>query len=132
DHTDTAPWRRTRGGSTVVSRTVEGSPPAVAPPSTTRSIASRKYASTADAVVGGSSPLGLALGAVTGARRARTRPSATGGGESRTPTVLVPAVTSSGTPGRARRTSVSAPGQWRTISARARAPTSPTASAIAI
>src|SRR5438094_7881578 len=75
-HTFTAPWRRTRGGSTVVSRTVEGSPPAVGPPSSTRSIASRKYASTADAVVGGSSPFGLALGAVTGAPRALTRPRA--------------------------------------------------------
>src|SRR5207244_2209518 len=124
-HTFTAPWRRTRGGSTVVSRIVEGSPPAVGPPSSTRSIASRKYASTADAVVGGSSPLGLALGAVTGAPRALTRPRATGCGERRTPTVPVPAVTSSGTPGRARRTSVRAPGQWRAISARARAPPGP-------
>src|SRR5439155_301524 len=83
DQTFTAPRRRTRGGSTVVSRTVEASPPAVGPPSSTRSTASPKYASTADAVVGGSSPLGLALGAVTGAPRAPTRPRATGCGERR-------------------------------------------------
>ena len=66
------------GGSTVMSRTVEGAPPAVGPPSSTRSSPPAKYATTASAVVGGSSPEGFALGAVTGSPSILTRPCATG------------------------------------------------------
>src|SRR5256712_827016 len=70
-HTFTAPWRRTRGGSTVVSRILEGPPPALGPPSSTRTIAPPKYASTPDAGAGGSRPLGLASVARPGTPRRR-------------------------------------------------------------
>ena len=79
-----------------------------------------KYASTSPTVVGGGWPVGFALGAVIGWPSARTSACATGCAESRTPTVPEPAVTSTGTCGRAVSTSVSAPGQCRAMSARAR------------
>src|SRR5262245_65455862 len=97
------------GGWTVMSRTVDGAPPAVGPPSSTRSSDPAKYATTAPAVVGGSSPDGFALGAVTGCPSVFTRPCAIGWGDTRTPRVPVPAVTSAGTIARAGRTRVSAP-----------------------
>src|SRR5262245_62922004 len=64
-HRVTAPARRTRGGDTVRSSTVEGSPPEVGPPSSTRSICaicSPNAPRAARAVAGGGSPERLALG----------------------------------------------------------------------
>jgi hypothetical protein len=90
------PWRRTRGGQVVQSATVEPAPPAVGPPSSIRSTDPSKYRRTASAVVGGASPLGLALGAVTGKPAARTKPSATGWPGILTPTVPVSPVSAGG------------------------------------
>src|SRR5262249_684282 len=99
------------GGCTVMSRTVDGAPPAVGPPSSTSSSDPSKYATTASAVVGGPRHDGFALGAVRGSPSVRTRPCAIGWDDTRTPRVPVPAVTSDGTIARAGRTIVSAPGQ---------------------
>src|SRR5438552_945882 len=115
----TAPARRIVGGTTVASTTVDGSPPAVLPASSTSSICPSNRSTTSRAVRGGGAPLGFALGAVTGAPSARTSASATGWPGIRMPTVPVPAVTAFGTVGRARSTTVSGPGQWRSMSARA-------------
>src|SRR5262245_21393515 len=100
-----------RGGSAVRSRTVDGSPPGVGPPSSTRSTPYGKYVRTPEALVDGARPFGLALGAVTGAPRSSTRSRAIGWGERRTPSVPVPAVTTDGTAVTAGSTSVNAPGQ---------------------
>src|SRR4030095_7391533 len=94
------------GGCTVMSRTVDGAPPAVGPPSSTRSSDPAKYATTAPAVVAGSSPAGFALAAVTGGPSVFTRPWAIGWDDTRTPRVPVPSVTSDGTIARAARARV--------------------------
>src|SRR5262249_6042335 len=109
----------TRAGDTVTSRTVEGRPPGVAPASSTRSTLAPSPDRTAPLETGGGAPLGLALGAVTGAPRQRTSAVATGWDDRRTPTGPVPAVTREGTPARDGITSVRGPGQCRAISSRA-------------
>src|SRR5207248_5215179 len=123
-----APWRMTRGGSAVTSTTVEGWPPAVGPASRMRSRASPKYASTALAVVGGAAPVRLALGAVIAPSRWVTSARGTRWLGTLTPTVPVPAVSSLGTCAAARNTSVSGPGQCRSISGCARGGMSSTTS----
>src|SRR5207249_1795440 len=63
---DTHPSRMSRGGLTVVSTTVVGSPPGVGPPLTIRSTSAPNARSTSSAVVAGGCPVRFALVPVRG------------------------------------------------------------------
>ncbi len=69
---DMAPSRTSRGAPAVRS-TIDESPPGQEPPSNTASIIDPKPFMTCSAVVGAAPPLRLALGAVSGPEKARSR-----------------------------------------------------------
>ena len=131
-HRATAPARRTSGGDTVRSSTVEGSPPGVGPPSRTTSSSPSNTARTSSAVVGGG-----CAGAV-GAGRGDGRAQALGEGRGNAMGRMADpdGARSRGDErgdarARAGSTRVSAPGQCRAISSRARGTPRPPVSAMA-
>jgi hypothetical protein len=103
-----APERSTSTSSSASTwTTVLGTPPFAEPPSITRSSSVGSSRSTPSAVVAGGLPERLADGTSSGTPASRTRPSASGCEGSRKPVMW---------PSASRSTSVSAPGQKRSMS----------------
>ena len=105
------PGRKTRGGDTVRSSTVDSMPTWDWPPSTIREILSPSCANTCPALVGETRLDTFALGAASGKPHSRITAWMNGWPGQRTPTVGPPAVTMPGISSARARTSVNGPGQ---------------------
>jgi len=113
---DTAPSRRITGGSTVTSTMVEAAFPAVAPPSTMRSIRSPIRSMTSAAELHSASPETLALVDVKAPSRLLAREEATVWLDRRKPILPVPPVSRRFTRAAAEKMSVRGPGHRALIS----------------